>query len=90
MIPGMGNKSGKRNTRTKCRGKKGGRRVSVPPGRESGRSDAIRRLAPKLRARKAGIAALVPPDPISAQTEPERNEPCPCGSGEKFKHCCSP
>jgi len=20
--------------------------------------------------------------------EPGRNEPCPCGSGEKYKHCC--
>ena len=21
-------------------------------------------------------------------TEPSRNSPCPCGSGNKFKHCC--
>ena len=20
--------------------------------------------------------------------EPKRNEPCPCGSGKKYKHCC--
>ncbi len=20
--------------------------------------------------------------------EPGRNDPCPCGSGEKYKHCC--
>jgi hypothetical protein len=20
---------------------------------------------------------------------PGRNDPCPCGSGKKFKHCCS-
>lgn len=20
---------------------------------------------------------------------PERNDPCPCGSGKKFKHCCT-
>jgi uncharacterized protein YecA (UPF0149 family) len=20
---------------------------------------------------------------------PERNDPCPCGSGKKFKNCCS-
>lgn len=23
-----------------------------------------------------------------AATRPGRNEPCPCGSGRKFKHCC--
>jgi hypothetical protein len=21
-------------------------------------------------------------------THPGRNEPCPCGSGKKYKHCC--
>jgi len=21
-------------------------------------------------------------------TEPGRNDPCPCGSGQKYKHCC--
>ncbi|MNJ52964.1 hypothetical protein D3C77_483340 [compost metagenome] len=20
---------------------------------------------------------------------PERNDPCPCGSGKKYKHCCA-
>lgn len=23
-----------------------------------------------------------------AMREPGRNEPCPCRSGKKFKHCC--
>jgi len=22
------------------------------------------------------------------QTKVSRNDPCPCGSGQKFKHCC--
>lgn len=22
-------------------------------------------------------------------SRPGRNEPCPCGSGKKFKHCCA-
>lgn len=28
---------------------------------------------------------------IPAQSAPEigRNAPCPCGSGKKYKHCCS-
>jgi len=28
------------------------------------------------------------PRPIRAQKEPNRNAPCPCGSGKKFKNCC--
>ena len=27
---------------------------------------------------------------MSNQDKPRRNEPCPCGSGKKFKHCCLP
>lgn len=26
--------------------------------------------------------------PISAKKTPGRNDPCPCGSGKKYKHCC--
>ena len=25
---------------------------------------------------------------VRTRTAPGRNEPCPCGSGKKFKHCC--
>jgi hypothetical protein len=24
----------------------------------------------------------------ASATHPGRNEPCPCGSGKKYKHCC--
>jgi len=27
-------------------------------------------------------------EPIHADKEPGRNDPCPCGSGKKFKKCC--
>jgi uncharacterized protein len=27
------------------------------------------------------------PEPIRKEAEPGRNDPCPCGSGKKFKHC---
>ncbi|HHU7398081.1 SEC-C metal-binding domain-containing protein, partial [Pseudomonas sp. SIMBA_068] len=26
--------------------------------------------------------------PIKAEEKPGRNDPCPCGSGKKFKQCC--
>jgi SEC-C motif domain protein len=28
------------------------------------------------------------PAPFEAAKKPGRNDPCPCGSGKKFKHCC--
>ncbi|MGB2984925.1 MAG: SEC-C metal-binding domain-containing protein [Phycisphaerae bacterium] len=32
---------------------------------------------------------LPPPiEPIHADAKPKRNDPCPCGSGKKYKHCC--
>lgn len=34
-------------------------------------------------------AALPPPvDPIQSSDKVRRNEPCPCGSGKKYKLCC--
>jgi preprotein translocase subunit SecA len=33
--------------------------------------------------------ALPPPvEPITANAKPKRNDPCPCGSGKKYKNCC--
>ena len=31
---------------------------------------------------------LNPPKPVKAIAMPGRNEPCPCGSGKKYKKCC--
>lgn len=32
---------------------------------------------------------LPPPvEPIHVEKKPQRNDPCPCGSGKKFKQCC--
>ncbi len=34
-------------------------------------------------------APLPPPvEPIKADENPDRNDPCSCGSGKKFKKCC--
>ena len=27
-------------------------------------------------------------EPIKADRTPNRNDPCPCGSGKKYKKCC--
>ena len=29
-----------------------------------------------------------PPEPAHKEAEPGRNDPCPCGSGKKYKLCC--
>lgn len=31
---------------------------------------------------------IVPPQPIKKDKKVGRNEPCPCGSGKKYKKCC--
>lgn len=31
---------------------------------------------------------LNPPKPMIAEKKVGRNEPCPCGSGKKYKKCC--
>ena len=32
--------------------------------------------------------ALNTPPPARAEETPGRNDPCPCGSGKKYKKCC--
>jgi len=27
-------------------------------------------------------------EPLKIEAEPGRNDPCPCGSGKKYKKCC--
>ena len=37
---------------------------------------------------KQGNQPAVPQKPIVKSKQPGRNDPCPCGSGKKYKHCC--
>ncbi len=36
------------------------------------------------------MGATAPPEPVRADVwdKVKRNDPCPCGSGKKYKHCC--
>lgn len=34
------------------------------------------------------VDALTPREPIRRDAAPGRNDPCPCGSGKKYKKCC--
>jgi len=34
------------------------------------------------------LELMVPKQPVRSLPRPGRNDPCPCGSGKKFKKCC--
>jgi len=50
--------------------------------------------APVARVEAVGMTvsdmdrALRPPEPVVADPKVGRNDPCPCGSGKKYKKCC--
>ncbi|HWT82292.1 MAG TPA: SEC-C metal-binding domain-containing protein, partial [Candidatus Methylomirabilis sp.] len=71
--------------------------VAVEPERVAQAGDLSRRpLAPptdgRRRDREATPSRSLRPAAASAVTSPRakvgRNEPCPCGSGKKYKKCC--
>jgi len=41
-----------------------------------------------LQAEEQLIASTEKVEPIKAGDKPGRNDPCPCGSGKKYKRCC--
>lgn len=50
--------------------------------------------AGRARAAEGVLQDLQPPpatkpEPIRAEPKVGRNQPCPCGSGKKFKRCCA-
>jgi hypothetical protein len=45
-------------------------------------------LAPAYRERCAPKGGLRPPPAVNRTAPIGRNDPCPCGSGAKFKKCC--
>ncbi|HZN61838.1 MAG TPA: SEC-C metal-binding domain-containing protein [Planctomycetota bacterium] len=57
-------------------------------GRHSGGAAFVRALAPAYLERlRPGGGVRIPP--VRRGTAPiGRNDPCPCGSGKKFKKCC--
>lgn len=42
----------------------------------------------EIEADKKLIKETKKVDPLQAKALPGRNDPCPCGSGKKFKKCC--
>ncbi len=48
------------------------------------RFEVMHRIAPEIRALAKGTSRVVSP----RGQRPGRNDPCPCGSGRKYKKCC--
>ena len=59
--------------------------VGVAAAARAGRSDTGPDPS-KLQTNRGEEAA--PQEPITVEDEPGRNDPCPCGSGKKYKKCC--
>jgi hypothetical protein len=52
------------------------------------RRKQVQRVARRIPSQ--GTSPTPPPQPVSRATPKiGRNEPCPCGSGRKYKHCCA-
>jgi hypothetical protein len=49
------------------------------------RQKVLRQLHERARQLRSGLKG---PQPTRAPKKTGRNDPCPCGSGKKFKHCC--
>jgi len=59
------------------------------PGVEKFRDRLERDKAYRKQLPGADEEPLPPPvEPIHGQAKPKRNDPCPCGSGKKYKQCC--
>ena len=75
--------------RSKAAGASGGRVVSASGGLGGGRVHSAS-SAPDLKAKPQRTTTNAPEtrQPIRVEKKPGRNEPCPCGSGKKYKNCC--
>ena len=53
-------------------------------------ADLAKRARPKkdVEAEEELIKKTEKVEPLKIQAEPGRNDPCPCGSGRKYKKCC--
>ncbi len=60
--------------------------AAVGGGQASGGSAPVQ---PHPQSARQGLGGIAPrPEPVSVK-KIGRNEPCPCGSGKKYKKCCS-
>ncbi len=63
------------------------RRVNYSDQPAASQTSAIRAAAAARDPAQAPSAAAGPTQPIHVDEKVGRNDPCPCGSGKKYKHC---
>ena len=61
--------------------------VASPEQQEQQRKQRAERARMKLSYNGGGGGAPVKKQPVKAAKKPGRNDPCPCGSGKKYKYC---
>ena len=52
------------------------------------KKERVARPAPSAMARASGRENINKQPVNAGNKKPGRNDPCPCGSGKKYKHCC--
>ena len=64
--------------------------AAPPPSAAAGRAKTIGDVFASMMSRPGGAPAAAMPGarPASAPAAVGRNDPCPCGSGKKYKKCC--
>ncbi|MCB1228413.1 MAG: SEC-C domain-containing protein, partial [Verrucomicrobiales bacterium] len=65
---------------------RGGRAASEPPPSHNPAKDGPRLILPGASGAAAPARQVVRPVPAAKSVG--RNDPCPCGSGKKYKQCC--
>jgi preprotein translocase subunit SecA len=64
-------------------------RVTAHSGPDAGTAIGSAALAGAMSASDGGAPAEAPkPQPVTVGVKVGRNDPCPCGSGKKYKKCC--
>jgi len=72
-----------------ARDKIGERRTRLQKDKKRGERDRSMLTSDEIDAEQELLDNTPPVEPITAEEKPGRNDPCPCGSGKKYKKCCA-
>ncbi len=72
-----------------ARDKIGERRTRLQKDKKRGERDRSMLTSDEIDAEQELLDNTPPVEPIKAEEKPGRNDPCPCGSGKKYKKCCA-
>jgi len=72
-----------------ARDKFGERRTRLEKDKKRGERARSMLTSDEIDAEQELLDNTPPVEPIKAEETPGRNDPCPCGSGKKYKKCCA-